>query len=88
MTPTWKDGMLPLHQFRIRGELLVDSPMNGTSLEDIQKKLEQVLARPVPLVQGGKPLPRIELSSDVYKTPASPQCFSGTGRGGHPPGSK
>ena len=34
--------------------------MNGTSLEDIQKKLEQVLARPVPLVQGGTPLPGIE----------------------------
>ena len=37
----------------IREEFLADSSMNGTSLEDIQKKLEQVLARPVPLVQGG-----------------------------------
>ena len=44
---------LPSELWFLREEFLADSSMNGTSLEDIQKKLEQVLARPVPLVQGG-----------------------------------
>ena len=38
-------------------------------------------------LQPQEPLPRIELSSDVYKTPASPQCFRGgvPDVGGFPP---